>query len=377
MSIPSFPSNATATKTKVYEHELRRSAKDYMKQARHVSINVSDEIISELHETIINEKTMRSLEQESNQFSDDKSKNMGADMKYPAYPEYSSALDLQQYTPRLAMLSNNALLIWFIGLELILKYAKTNLEGFDPLTTPNDQRFNKSPFYMCDNYCDETLYSSNFHILSLADQMNRVAEIAGRYANSESTHLYVEVQKMIQYQIDENLHRYEPSSNHYSPVAYAQNAMLLRGVITSSHLTEQLVHRDALVAIQALFGSTTDQFLTNAIDIANYYYSVVSPQDGDVSEELAQLPVKSDSELARVLAYYDLVQYSPRLTERIRDREVLAHKDGMLMEIRCASIIVCDEIAKYLECTPADVYTLLINHSRQIEIETPLCNTVN
>jgi hypothetical protein len=98
-------------------------------------------------------------------------------------------------------------------------------------------------------------------------------------------------------------------------------------------------------------------------------------QDTDYAEALAALPVPADYQIPKMLRHYGLIEYSDALANRVDRHIPLLENSDMELNIRAATVLVCDLLAEVNGISADVVDAYLFMHRKESDALHHLCVT--
>jgi hypothetical protein len=109
---------------------------------------------------------------------------------------------------------------------------------------------------------------------------------------------------------------------------------------------------EALMAVLTNFpGYAGDPFAKRLILFAMQVHRRLSLWD----EEIEVLPVAADYQLPRMLRHHCVLEYSRRLRDRVDSEQLVVAGSREECEIRAATVLACDQLAKLTNLRPSDI----------------------
>jgi hypothetical protein len=120
-------------------------------------------------------------------------------------------------------------------------------------------------------------------------------------------------------------------------------------------------------------GFASDIFLKRAcLMFVNIYRST-----GVAKDQIERLPIPADYQVPKMLRKLGVLEYSPELTTHIENHELIPAGSLMECEIRAASILACEKLARAADCMMCDVDTFLWIRRKQSDMPFHLTITTD
>ena len=125
--------------------------------------------------------------------------------------------------------------------------------------------------------------------------------------------------------------------------------------------------------IETFPGYGEDLFLKRA----SLFFIQLYRRRGWFSNSIDKLPAPADYQIPKILHYYKCISYSTELTNIIAKHEIISSGSLMECEIRAATILACEELAKRANCSAAVVDEFLWTNRKECKSNFHLTKTTD